>query len=814
MKCPHCKSEIKEGYRFCPNCRGRVNSNQVDEKLTDAPTANGTSESIMKGQDVSINARIHGIESTKENIVKGKAIFCISQGEVARKITESEFAQLDTLRGFIIEDGLCAAISINGELSEVEGGAYNLVSPHDVQRELEYSNRYGNKPGFVERIKRFWESIKNFVTNKRKDSDSAAEREAKIDKIVCNLTRDTVVSLYLRCERNFNIIVGGTPSADGSGKFQPLRVRTKYLDIDMGVSLTMRITDSRAFFAGYMQGRNSVSYWHIQQQLAPYVNSILQEEMRDCVVENARIDEAVKNRIISRLEQLSSELNGISVVGVIDITCDSEDMKRFRDISREFYLSDHELDYLQRSNEMKNRMAETVNSQKLNEARNAFELRVTLDKLNMDGLLHEDEMQQFTERLAQQKMEREASIETLRIEQLATLAMKKTDVEKSLLHHQMTTDAQTDELKFELYRKNNARELEKLYFEQALYGKQYLISKQRLEDTWQSEDYALARERKNRILEADTDTELLRKRVEQENISDDHALHQSQRKVDFEFDNTRRQVDFDFENTRRNQEMELEMERKKREMEMEKLQHDQQMSMQNMQAMLAMDLQISDNDHRHKMETENAQRDFELGKEQMRHEEQMQKDNLEYQLGMQKADSYTHMGADQIAASQLSDLTEAQSAAFSETFSSRKDAQTKEQMLQFANDSHQQNRQDMQNMMNQNRQDMQGMMSMMMQGMQNMANMNMQNVQNVANMNMNTQQNMMQMRQSAMQQQIDDTKQMKEEYREQAYHQQERTDQNQQQALNFTAMVHKGKEASGTTNNAAPKEEQNKEEKK
>lgn len=799
MKCPHCNAEIKEGYRFCPNCRGRVNASQVDER--------SNTSSILPPP----------LSKSKEEIVKGKAVFCLSQGEIARKIKESEFAQLDTLRGFIIEDGVSAMLFIDGELAELKGGAYNLVSPGDIQTGLNYLNRYGEQQdnsGLVARIRRFWESVRKFVVGRRQDTDPMPSAEDKIDKVVRHLTRDTIVSLYLRCERNFNIIIGCNPAADGSMQFRPLRVRTRHIDVDMGVSMTLRITDTRAFIAGYMHGRASVSPWHVQQDIAPYVGAILQEEMADCVIDNAVIAPEVKSRIAARIMQLSDKLSGVSIVGIIDITCDSGDLQRFRDVARELYLSDRELDFVRRTNEMKNRMAEAVNSQKINEARNAFELRVALDRLNTDNLLHEDEMRQFAERLAQQRMQRDISIETVRMEQLAALAMKKTDVEKSLLRHQLMADEQTDELKFELYRKNNARELESLDFEQALYGKQYIISKQRLEDAWLLEDNASARERKNRMLDADADTELLRKRVEQESIADDYSFNRAQRQADFEFANTRRQTDHDFEDERRNREMQLEMERRKREMEAEELQRNQQMSMQNMQAMLAMDMQLSNNEHRNRMESENAQRGFELEKERMHHEERMQKDNLDFQLGMQKADSYTHMGADQIAASQLSDLTEAQSAAFSEMFSSRKEAQAKEEMLQFANSSHQQNRQDMQAMMNQNRQDMQNMMQMMMQGMQNMAGMNMQNVQNVANMNMQTQQNMMQMQQSAMQQQIDDTKQMKEEYRQQAYHQQERTDQNQRQSLHYTTLVNTKGASAGASGNTQKKEEPNKEEKK
>lgn len=764
-------------------------------------------------------------------IVKGMAILCLSQGEIARKIKESEFAQMDTLRGFIVEDGVCALLSINGEIAEIKNGRYTLVNDSEINLALNQPIAQGEPQniGFIGRVKRLWRSIKNFITRKKEDpskpqqSTNQLTLDQKIDNIVRNLTRNTVVSLYLRCERNFNIVIGCKVSESGIPQFCPLRIRAKYSDVNVGVSMSLRITDTREFINNYMQGRNSLSPYVIQSELAPYVSSILQEELADCEMEGNRLDPSVKSRIISRLMALTRVMRGVEVVSVIELSCNGEDLERFREVSRQLYYSEKELDYLQRTNELKNRMVDVTNAQKINEARNAFELKVALDNLNKDNLLHEDEIAKFAEQLAQEKQERNLSIEMLCIEQLATLAMKKTEVEKKILHHQMLADTETDDLKYELYKKKRERQLDELDFEQVIYGKKFLIEKQRLADAWQREDELMVREYKNKMFAADSETELMKKKLEQDSIISNYALNQArqqsdfafneaQRQTDFNFANTKRQDDYDFDNLRRNQDLQMEMERKKREMEMEELRQKQQMSMQNMQAMLAMDIQLSNNDHRNQMEADSAQKAFDLEKERMRHEEQMNKDNLEFQLGMQQSDNLTRMGADQIAASQLSKLTPEQAAAYSEMFSSRKDAKAKEDMLQFANERNQQSHDDMMNMMNQNRQDMQNMMAMMMQGMQNMAGMNMQNIQNIAGMNMQTQQNMMHMQQSAMQQQLDDTKQLKEEYRQQAIHQQERTDQNQQQSLNYTTLVQTDGASAGTNNNE--KKDESKEDKK
>ena len=99
----------------------------------------------------------------------------------------------------------------------------------------------------------------------------------------------------------------------------------------------------------------------------------------------------------------------VIVVDILDIATTNEQLARFRQVEEKLYCSEREYDFLQRTNEFRNRIASEENDQKIREARSEQEIRVRLDEVNKDNLLHTDEMEQFVSLLMNQKVIREAS---------------------------------------------------------------------------------------------------------------------------------------------------------------------------------------------------------------------------------------------------------------------------------------------------------------------------------------------------------------------------------------------------------------------
>ena len=59
---------------------------------------------------------------------------------------------------------------------------------------------------------------------------------------------------------------------------------------------------------------------------------------------------------------------GLEIVRIVEISADNEDIQRFNNLSHEMYLSEQELDYLRRTNDFKNRLADVNNSQQIHTA--------------------------------------------------------------------------------------------------------------------------------------------------------------------------------------------------------------------------------------------------------------------------------------------------------------------------------------------------------------------------------------------------------------------------------------------------------------
>lgn len=165
-----------------------------------------------------------------------------------------------------------------------------------------------------------------------------------------------------------------------------------------------------------MLERNSVNFIDIQNELSVYVKNILQDELKDENFDAYGISQGAIDRINGKLAEIPVyEECGIVFVRVAEVTCNSEELDRFRKLSQELWCSENELDYLHRVNEFKNRLARENNAKAIDDARSEVELKDELRNINRDRLLSEDEFEAFTTALALRKFNRanDAEIEQL-----------------------------------------------------------------------------------------------------------------------------------------------------------------------------------------------------------------------------------------------------------------------------------------------------------------------------------------------------------------------------------------------------------------
>lgn len=62
--------------------------------------------------------------TTDIDIVRGKAVWSIGPGQLARRVSESEFLQLDNVKGVVIQEGVTAVITVDGQMVGMLSGGY------------------------------------------------------------------------------------------------------------------------------------------------------------------------------------------------------------------------------------------------------------------------------------------------------------------------------------------------------------------------------------------------------------------------------------------------------------------------------------------------------------------------------------------------------------------------------------------------------------------------------------------------------------------------------------------------------------------
>ena len=606
------------------------------------------------------------------------------------------------------------------------------------------------------------------------------------------------------------------------------------------------------FVGNYLTDQQSVSTVLFQQQLRTCVKNTLTQLLRNLDYQQDGLPEPIVNNLKNRIKSACNEqLYGIEVNKVLDITDESEDFNRFRSAEHDLFVNEKELDYLTRSNEFRNRIEQEKNKQEANQAANAESLRQTLQSINKDKLLSEDEMEQFVMMMDSQKRLREAKTKQEEYEALSDMKksrlVKEEDIaalENVLAQNKVSRDSIVDlmraqaeqdlalnkqiaEFKLSDNKKDHdiANELKDALHKGKLASTQ--LDTKRIIDAYQDErrkkedDYTFAQQQRKDDYQFQQEQKLEDSSFNRQKRQNDWEFSNQQRQSDWEFNNQQRQQDADFKSRVQNEDYDFQKQQRQDNRDFLKQQRDFQGKVQNddydfLKKQRLDEHQFEQDKRKFQSRVQNEDYDFQkMQREQALKEEQNQADfmrqrqnkfddldvlerkaaiaqrnmkamkeaelaelqeknrsaetiqSMNLNVEMNRDNLFANMTAEQIRAAQLSHLSSDAQAEMAKSYSSEKENELRAQQQAEQKALYEQM---MQNQMAQNSQNQEMMMKMAQMMQQGMTGMGQQQM-------------------AAQQQRYDDQVAMKQEYRENAMRQQQRTDHTQDSALDNIGRV-------------------------
>ena len=835
MKCPKCGYPVLPKFTKCPHCGESLIK---EDNNTNLPDANDFS------------------------IVKGRAIWNVQKGEIAHLIKETELINTDGLKGVIVQEGCSAIVFMNGIITSImQAGIYSFPTKEPtpairpvVPSEPKAGEKTNDFTGFVNGASAIGRGIRNFLFGKKKDEnpEQHVKRVERTKEKISKLPDFKTCRIYIVSNRLFNLFFDLQVDEEGNYDFAPFVIATKTVDAKIAVSLQMQVTNMNEFVDNYLTDQQSVSTVLFQQQLRTCIKSTLAQLLRNLDYQQDGLPEPIVNNLKNRIKSACNEqLYGIEVTKVLDITDESEDFNRFRSAEHDLFVNEKELDYLTRSNEFRNRLEQEKNKQEANQAANAESLRQTLQSINKDKLLSEDEMEQFVMMMDSQKRLREAKTKQEEYEALSDMKksrlVKEEDIaalENVLAQNKVSRDSIVDlmraqaeqdlalnkqiaEFKLSDNKKDHdiANELKDALHKGKLASTQ--LDTKRIIDAYQDErrkkedDYTFAQQQRKDDYQFQQEQKLEDSSFNRQKRQNDWEFSNQQRQSDWEFNNQQRQQDADFKSRVQNEDYDFQKQQRQDERDFLKQQRDFQGKVQNddyefLKKQRLDEHQFEQDKRKFQSRVQNEDYDFQkMQREQALKEEQNQADfmrqrqnkfddldvlerkaaiaqrnmkamkeaelaelqeknrsaetmqSMNLNVEMNRDNLFANMTAEQIRAAQLSHLSSEAQAEMAKSYSSEKENELRAQQQAEQKALYEQM---MQNQMAQNSQNQEMMMKMAQMMQQGMMGMGQQQM-------------------AAQQQRYDDQVAMKQEYRENAMRQQQRTDHTQDSALDNIGRV-------------------------
>ena len=857
MKCPKCGYPVLPKFTKCPHCGESLIK---EDNNTNLPDANDFS------------------------IVKGRAIWNVQKGEIAHLIKETELINTDGLKGVIVQEGCSAIVFMNGIITSImQAGIYSFPTKEPtpairpvVPSEPKVEDKPNDFTGFANGASAIGRGIRNFLFGKKKDEnpEQHVKRVERTKEKISKLPDFKTCRIYIVSNRLFNLFFDLQVDEEGNYDFAPFVIATKTVDAKIAVSLQMQVTNMNEFVDNYLTDQQSVSTVLFQQQLRTCIKSTLAQLLRNLDYQQDGLPEPIVNNLKNRIKSACNEqLYGIEVTKVLDITDESEDFNRFRSAEHDLFVNEKELDYLTRSNEFRNRLEQEKNKQEANQAANAESLRQTLQSINKDKLLSEDEMEQFVMMMDSQKRLREAKTKQEEYEALSDMKksrlVKEEDIatlENVLAQNKVSRDSIVDlmraqaeqdlalnkqiaEFKLSDNKKDHdiANELKDALHKGKLASTQ--LDTKRIIDAYQDErrkkedDYTFAQQQRKDDYQFQQEQKLEDSSFNRQKRQNDWEFSNQQRQSDWEFNNQQRQQDADFKSRVQNEDYDFQKQQRQQDADFKsrvqnedydfqkqqrqderdflKQQRDFQGKVQNddyefLKKQRLDEHQFEQDKRKFQSRVQNEDYDFQkMQREQALKEEQNQADfmrqrqnkfddldvlerkaaiaqrnmkamkeaelaelqeknrsaetmqSMNLNVEMNRDNLFANMTAEQIRAAQLSHLSSEAQAEMAKSYSSEKENELRAQQQAEQKALYEQM---MQNQMAQNSQNQEMMMKMAQMMQQGMMGMGQQQM-------------------AAQQQRYDDQVAMKQEYRENAMRQQQRTDHTQDSALDNIGRV-------------------------
>ena len=539
MNCPKCQSELRPGAKFCTKCGQKIETAPVCPQCG-APLKPNAKFCTKCGYRLAAQQTPVKVEEraaapkvvSDMDVVGSRILWNVFPGQVARVISEVEFESYNKIQGVIVPEGTTAYIRSNGKtIASISGGSYDFVEVKNPDENI---------------FRKSWNVIVGLFGRIRKKEEKVVSAEEQLylhqqEVILENAKKGAAFSVIILLDKAFPLMIGTKcENLDDYKNFRPMKIQTRYLEMNVGVNAYFKIADKERFILHYLTDKKMLNSALIVDEITDTIRVTLQDALYDVELNSNRIPRELHSMLKDLLNVVAAEsFFGLSVVRIVEVSAESEDLARFAKLAQDMYLSEKELDYLQRTNDFKNRLTDVVNAQEIHEAQTELDLKKKLNLINRDKrneeLLHEDELMKFEYLLNNERKVREAKSDDERDAALAEMA--KTGLlrqeELDVLKHQIEKGAYQRNMALSMMQLRDNIEFERVRLEGEA-EKVMLAVKKELEMKGMYDEYADNRfykelEKQRSVEEARLDIE---QRQRDMNYNDVKRLHDLQREDD------------------------------------------------------------------------------------------------------------------------------------------------------------------------------------------------------------------------------------------------------------------------------------------